>query len=62
MANSIVQFKLAKYRDIEERLPGRSFGDGNHAIRRCFINFGLLYAVGRPGSRREANPTQGFAV
>jgi transposase-like protein len=58
MANSIVRFKLEKYRDLEEMLAGRGFGDGNDAIRRCVINFGLFYAVWGPFSRREANQKQ----
>jgi transposase-like protein len=58
MANSIVRFKLAKYRDIEEMLAGRGFGDGNDAIRRRVINFGLFYAVRGPNLRRAANQKQ----
>lgn len=60
MSNNIVHFKLAKYRDIEDMLAERCFGDGNDATRRDVIDFRLFYAVRAPISRREVNQRQIF--
>ena len=60
MSNNIARFKLAKYRDVEDMLAERCFGDGNDATRRGVINFELSYAVRVPISSREANQQQIF--
>lgn len=60
MSNNIIPFKLAKYRDVDDMLAERGFGDGNDATRRGVINFELFYAVRVANSRREANQKQIF--